>query len=232
MADIRAENDGERDLILNNTTAWLVTLVAASKLHGIYEYIAKASFDSYQAASVAHRGNRQAHNLAAEALRAALAAAHEAVRELFMHTQMKHGTAGLNKLESLLGGITRTELSRLPRNEVSTRVGGLLTALDTGFTLKLNEELVTNLRSAYATLVTAQQQEASARAQRKQSSAALSAARLDFDRDSVRFLRVVDGDPEATGLVIDLGAYRRDRKASGEGEDTSDEATDLSAISL
>lgn len=232
MADIRAENDGERDLIHNNTTAWIVTLVAASKLHGIYEYIAKASFDGYQGASVAHRGNRQAHNLAAEALRSALAAVHEAVRELFMHTQMKHGTAGLNKLESLLGGITRTELSRLPRNEVSTRVSGLLTALDTGFTLKLNEELVTNLQSAHAALVIAQQQEASARAQRKQSSAALAAARLDFDRDSVRFLRVVDGDPEAVGLVIDLGAYRRDRKAGGEGEDINDEATDLSAIAL
>ena len=167
---------------------------------------------------------------AVEALRAALAAVHEALRELFMHTQMKHGTAGLNKLESLLGGMPRSELLSRGRNEVSTRVGGLLTALDTGFTLKLNEDLVTNLRSAHATLVTAQQQEASARAQRKQSSAALSAARLDFDRDSVRFLRVVDGDPEATGLVIDLGAYRRDRKASGETEDTSDEGTDLSAL--
>ena len=232
MADIRAENDGERDLILNNTTAWIITLVEASKLHGIYEYIAKASFDGYQAASVTHRANRQAHNLAVEALRAALAAVHEALRELFMHTQMKHGTAGLNKLESLLGGMPRSELLSRGRNEVSTRVGGLLTALDTGFTLKLNEDLVTNLRSAHATLVTAQQQEASARAQRKQSAAALAAARVNFDRDSVRFLRVVDGDPEATGLVIDLGAYRRDRKASGEGEDTSDEATDLSEIAL
>ena len=232
MADIRAENDGERDLIHNNTTAWITTLVAASKLHGIYEYIAKASFDGYHTASVVHRRNRQAHNLAVEALRGALAAVHEAVRELFMHTQMKHGTAGLNKLETLLGGITRTELSKQSRNEVSTRVGGLITALNTGFTLKLNAELVENVRTAHAALVSAQQQEASARAQRKQSSAALAAARLDFDRDSVRFFRVVDGDPEAVGLVIDLGAYRRDGKASGAGEDATDDSTDLSAISL
>ena len=232
MADIRAENDGERDLILNNTEAWIVLLAAASKLHGIYEYIAKASFDNYRATSTAHRSHRQAHNLNVETLRAAVAAVHEAVRELFMHTQMKHGTAGLNKLESLLGGITRSELSRQGRTEVITRVGDLITALDTGFALKLNADMVAAVRAAYAALLTAQQEEAMTRAQRKQSHEALVAARALFDRDSVRFARVVEGDPEATGLVIDLAAYRRDRKASGAEEDETDEATDLSAISL
>ena len=232
MADIRAENDGERDLILNNTEAWIVLLAAASKLHGIYEYIAKASFDNYRATSTAHRSHRQAHNLNVETLRAAVAAVHEAVRELFMHTQMKHGTAGLNKLESLLGGLTRSELSRLPRNDVINRVGGLLTALSTGFSLHLNEAMVEAVRVAHAALLSAQQQEASSRVTRKQSSAALAVARVDFDRDSVRFMRVVDGDPEAAGLVIDLAAYRRNREASDESEETNDAATDLSAISI
>ena len=232
MAEIRAENDGERNLIKNNTTAWIITLVATSKLVGIYEYLAKSSYDGFSAASTTHKENRQSHNLAVETLRGALAAVHEAVRELFMHTQMKHGAAGLDKLESLLGGITRSELTRLPRNDVITRVGGLLTALDMGFTLKLNDQMVTTLREVHAALVVAQQQEAMKRVQRKQSHEALVLARSSFDRDSVRFARVVEGDPEASGLVIDLAAYRRARKGGGEDEDENDDATDLSAISI
>ena len=232
MAEIRAENDGERNLIKNNTLAWLITLVATSKLIVLYEFLAKSSYEGFSAASTAHKERRQAHNLAVETLREALGAVHEAVRELFMHTQMKHGAAGLDKLESLLGGITRSDLAKLSRNEVATRVGGLLTAIDTGFSLKLNTEMVEALRAAHAALVTGQQQEAMTRAQRKQSHEALVLARAAFDRDSVRFARTVEDDPEASGLVIDLGAYRRARKDGGEGEDESDDATDLSAISI
>lgn len=232
MAEIRAENDGERNLIKNNTLAWLVTLVTTSKLIGLYEYLAKSSYEGFSAASTAHKERRQAHNLAIETVRESLAMLHEALRELFMHTQMKHGTAGLNKLESLLGGITRSELSRQGRAEVLTRVGDLLTALDTGFSLKLNGDMVEAVRAAHAALLTGQQQEAMARAQRKQSHEALVAARALFDRDSVRFARVVEGDPEATGLVIDLATYRRDRKAAPADEDDTDDATDLSAISI
>ncbi|MCK6524961.1 hypothetical protein L6R49_26455 [Myxococcota bacterium] len=230
MAELRAENDGERNLIKTNTEAWLITLVATSKLIGLYDYVARASYEGFATASTTHKERRQAHKLAVEALRAALAAVHEAIRELFMHTQMKHGTAGLDKLESLLGGITRSELTKLSRGEVATRVGDLLTALNTGFTLKLNADLVEAVRTTHAALVTARQEEAMTRAQRKQSHEALVLARAAFDRDSVRFARVVEGDPEATGLVIDLAAYRRDRKASGETEDTNDEGTDLSAL--
>ena len=232
MAEIRAENDGERNLIKNNTQAWLITLVATSKLIGLYEFVAKSSYEGFSAASTAHKERRQAHKLAIEALRQSLATLHEALRELFMHTQMKHGTAGLNKLESLLGGITRSELSRQGRTEVLTRVGDLLTALDTGFSLKLNEDMVKAVRAAHATLLTAQQEEAMTRAQRKQSHEALVAARALFDRDSVRFARVVEGDPEAVGLVIDLAAYRRDRKAAPADEDDTDDPTDLSAIAI
>jgi hypothetical protein len=232
MADIRAENDGERNLIKNNTLAWLVTLVATSKLIGLYEYLAKSSYEGFTTASNTHKERRQSHSLAVETLRGALSTVHEAVRELFMHTQMKHGVTGLDKLESLLGGITRSELAKLGRNEVATRVGGLLTALDMGFSLKLNEDMVKALRVAHAALVVALQQEAMTRAQRKQSHEALVLARAAFDRDAVRFARVVEGDPEASGLVIDLGAYRRARKASTEGEDETDDATDLSAISI
>ena len=44
--------------------------------------------------------------------------------------------------------------------------------------------------------------------------------------------RVVEGDPEAVGLVIDLAAYRRDRKAAPADEDDTDDPTDLSAIAI
>jgi hypothetical protein len=189
---IRPSTNGQRDMIVDSCDAWLLTSPPAEQL-ALYNDYFKSSADAYRAGITLHRALAAENEEAAVELSSNNVEVDEAARQLFGDVLVRHGTKGVKKADSLFGGRTRGEFTRLPyrdQRDVQTEALRHIDAKEPGYDL-FDPVLLAAFRAAHDRFNAAIKREDATRTARRLGLDALDDLRPSFDKSWTSFVGMI-----------------------------------------